>query len=198
MGCDEHTALKYWTMTGFANGTKLLGWLDLDATNQKQLTTAMWLFENLFFGVALPDSWINPFPSADGFIWGVGIPDYNNGHCFIGVGHNDKGIVINTWGLEGLLTYAAIAKLATQQYGGEVHVMLTPDMIAKGQNKAPNGLDWTAIIKDFNTLGGKVPVPAPPSPAPTPPPAPTPSPTPTPKALTLAQAQMVMAAGWPK
>jgi hypothetical protein len=196
-GCDEHLALQYWTSHGFANGTKLLGWLDLDATNQQQVQVAMWLFENLFFGVALPDGWVDPFPSADGFTWDVGVPDFNNGHCFVGVGYDTKGVIINTWGLEGILTWAAVKKQCLQQNGGELHVMLTPDMLAKGQSKCPNGVDWSAIVTDFDLLGGKIPIPTP-APSPTPvPPTPVPNPAPA-KALTLAQAQTVLAAGWPK
>lgn len=51
-------------------------------------------------------------------------------------------------------------------------MMLTPDELAKGQTKAPNsvanGVDWTALIQDFNSLGANPPIPVP-----------TPTPTPT-------------------
>jgi hypothetical protein len=184
-GCDEQTALNYWTQHGFADGTKLIGWLAVDATNMQQVMTAMFLFENLFFGIELPDAWINPMPSASGFVWDVGTPDPDNGHCVMGVGYTPQGVKIDTWGMFGTLTWAAIAALCTQSGGGELYVMLTPDQLAKGQAKAPNGINWTSLLTDFNTMGGNVPVPAPapapPAPAPTPPhpapPAPTGAPT---------------------
>jgi hypothetical protein len=35
-GCDEITALNYWTEHGFADRTKLLGWLAVDPTTSKK------------------------------------------------------------------------------------------------------------------------------------------------------------------
>jgi hypothetical protein len=187
-GCDEQTALNYWTQTGFADGTKLLGWLSVDATNVTEIQQAMYLFENLFFGIELPDAWINPFPSGPGFVWGInGTPDPDNGHCVVGTGYNGVGVQIDTWGMIGTMTWSAIAAYAVAQNGGELYVWISPDQLAKGQSKAPNGIDWSTLISDFNQLGGSVPVPAPPAPSP---PAPSPAPpVPSPAAVTLAQAQ---------
>lgn len=202
-GCDEPTALNYWTQTGFANGTKLLGWLAVDATNQAELMQALYLFENLYFGLELPDAWVNPFPSAPGYVWDVGTPDPSNGHCVIGYGYGAQGVTIDSWGLVdaqgngGTLTWAAIAALCVQSAGGAVYVLLSPDQLAKGQAKCPNGVAWTDLIADFDSMGGSVPAPAPaPTPSPTPTPTPTPSPSPTPSTgVTLAQAQAWATAG---
>jgi hypothetical protein len=177
-GCDEQTALNYWTQKGFANGTKLLGWLAVDATDKQQVMSAMYLFENLYFGIELPDAWINPFPSGDGFTWDVsGNPDPNNGHCIMGVGYTTSGVHIDTWGMIGTLTWNAISKYCSTNGQGELYVMLTPDQLSKGQTKAPNGVDWSSLIVDFNAMGGHIPVPVPP-------------PSPTPGVVTLAQAQV--------
>ena len=125
-------------------------------------------------------------------------------NCFIGYGYTSKGILISTWGMTGLITWAAVAKYCAASAGGQLLVLLTPDQLAKGQAKAPNGVAWTDLISDFDTMGGHVPVPAPvptpptpipPAPTPTPPaptpPKPTPTPTPpapTPPAVGLKQA----------
>ena len=188
-GCDEPTALNYWTQHGFANGTKLLGWMTVDATNKQELMQAMYLFENLYFGIELPDVWVNPFPSGNGFVWDVGTPDPNNGHCVIGYGYNSQGVLIDSWGLDGVLTWAAIAALCTSTAGGAVYVLCSPDQVAKGASKAPNGVAWADLLSDFDAMGGQVPLPAP-TPVPTPSPSPSPSPSPTPVAApSLAQAQ---------
>jgi len=194
-GCDEVTALNYWVNTGFADGSKLLGWLVVDPTNQQEVMAALWLFENLFFGLELPDAYISPFPSASGFTWDVaGNPDPSNGHCIVGAGYKANGVTVDTWGLLGTLTWAAISKYCVTGAGGALYVMLTPDQIAKGQSKAPNGVNWTDLLADFDSMGGNVPVPAPTPPSPTPvPPPPAPSPTPVPppppsSAVTLTQA----------
>jgi hypothetical protein len=184
-GCDEVVALNYWTQHGFANGTKLAGWLTVNPLDHSEIASACWLFENLYFGIELPDAWVGPFPSSDGFSWGPGTPDPNNGHCVIGTGYNADGASIDTWGLLGTVTWDAISSLCTTAAGGALYVMLTPDMLAKGAAKAPNGFAWADLIADFDAMGGSVPVP----------PAPPPSPSPPGSTVTLAQAQAWANAG---
>jgi len=156
-GCDEVTALNYWTENGFADGTKLLAWLAVDPSNQQEVVAAMYLFENLYFGIELPDKWVNPMPDASGFTWNIaGSSDPQNGHCVVGVGYNSNGVNIDTWGLLGTLTWKAIEKYCSKKSGGSLYVMLTPDQLQKGQTKAPNDVDWTTLIQDFNEMGGNV------------------------------------------
>lgn len=161
-GCDEVTALNYWTENGFADGTKLLGWLAVDPGNKQEVTAAMYLFENLYFGIELPDKWINPMPDTSGFTWNVaGSPDPQNGHCVVGVGYNSNGVTIDTWGLLGTLTWNAITKYCSKKSGGSLYVMLTPDQLQIGQTKAPNDVDWVTLVQDFNEMGGNVSPPKP-------------------------------------
>ncbi len=157
-GCDEPTALNYWVQNGFADGTKPLGWLSVDATNRNELQSALYLFENLYFGVELPDSWVTPMPQANGFVWDVsGAPDPQNGHCVIGVGYTPQGVTIDTWGLLGTVTWAALAKYFVPSVYGAAYVLLTPDQLEKGRNAAPNGVAWSALVADFDAIGGNVP-----------------------------------------
>jgi hypothetical protein len=187
-GCDETTALDYWSQTGFADHSKLLGYLAVDPTNQAELMSALYLFENLYFGLELPDKYVNPAPSASGFTWDTaGPPDPNNGHCIVGVGYNAHGVQIDTWGMIGTFTWAAIAKYCTTSANGALYVLLSQDELTQGQTRAPNGVDWTALVADFDSIGGNVPSPVPPSP--TPPVGPAAS-------VTLAQAQQWAAAGF--
>jgi hypothetical protein len=167
-GCDEQTALNYWMQNGAPNGgTKILGYLSVDIQNPTEYRTALWLFENLIFGLELPDAWVqNPTP---GFVWGPGTPDEANGHCIGGVGYSSAGIKVMTWGMTGTITDAAIAEVMAPQYGGEMWVVLDPDQIAKGQAIAPNGINWDLLISDFDAMGGNVPVPVTPPPPPPPP-----------------------------
>jgi hypothetical protein len=209
-GCDEQTAMNYWKSHGFANGTKLSGWLSVNAANQTEVMQAMYLFENLLFGIELPDAWVTPFPSASGFIWADGQPDPDNGHCVVGVGYNSTGVQIDSWGMIGTITWAAISHLCSAAAGGGLYVLLTPDQIAKGQQTAPNGATWSALISDFDALGGNIPVPAPvPVPVPPSPPSPHPVPAPPPvvppapqKVVTLKEAITWATKGltqsWPK
>ena len=212
-GCDEETGFAYWESHGFANGTKLIGHLTVDASNQNEVKTALWLFENVFFGTELPDEWISPFPSDDTTTWDVaGKPNPENGHAYQGVAYGVAGVIVDTWALYVTQTWKALAKYNTRGAGGQLFSLFTPDMLAKGQAKCPNGIDWASLIADFQAMGGTVvnppptpdpappaPTPAPPAPTPAPPapspsPAPAPSPTPEPPApgLSLGQCEQAI------
>jgi hypothetical protein len=150
-GCDERTAMAYWQSQGAPAGSnQIAGWVSIDGTNIQRVKTALWLFENLLFGVELPDRWVNPAPEAPGFTWDVAGPTVeDNGHCFVGVGYDDRGVLIDTWGMLGTITYQAIAAYATAGGSGELYSVLTPAIVAKATAKAPNGYDWAALQADF-------------------------------------------------
>ena len=98
------------------------------------------------------------------------------------------------------MTWAAVAALCSAADGGDLFVMLTPDQLAKGQAKAPNGFAWADLVADFDAMGGKVTPVAPPAPTPPGPTPPAPTP-PAPAGVTLVQAQTWAAQGllaaWP-
>jgi len=158
-GCDEQTALNYWKNNGAPNGSthKIAGWLAVNGADPAEYRTALYLFENLYFGIELPDKWVNPMPSSPGFVWDVaGAPDPDNGHCVVGVGYNAKGVTIDTWGMTGLITDRAIAKYATVAGQGELYTVVSEDAINRATQKAPNGFDWSQLVADFDSMGGSV------------------------------------------
>jgi hypothetical protein len=95
-GCDEHTALNYWQHHGAPSGThKIAGWVAVNGADPNEYRTALRLFENLYFGLELPDKWVSPMPTRAGFTWDVaGPPNPDNGHCVVGVGYSNKGMKI--------------------------------------------------------------------------------------------------------
>ncbi len=158
-GCDEQTALNYWENHGAPAGSthKIAGWLAVDATEPAEVRTALWLFENLYFGMPLPDAWINPMPSSSGFVWDAAGPaDPDNGHCVAGVAYNAKGVTIDTWGMTGLVTDAAVAQYASKVSGGELYTVVSQDGLNKATKKAPAGFDWSQLVADFDSMGGKI------------------------------------------
>jgi len=180
-GCDEVTALNYWQNNGAPGGShKILGWVSVDYKNPDEYRTAMWLFENLYFGLDLPDAWTQI--SANGFVWSPGTPDPANGHCVIGCGYDSTGIIIDSWGLTGTITDSAILEVLAPKYGGELYTVVSMDSINAASQLAPNGFAASQLITDFNAMGGNVVLPTPtPVPVPTPTPTPTPSPSPVTK-----------------
>ena len=198
-GCDIQTVLHYWENNGSPKDSnhKIVGILAVDPANTVECQTAVWLFENLIFGVDMPDAWINPEPRSSGFVWDVaGNPDNQNGHCFLGLGYDASGVKISTWGMTGTVTYPAIAKYAASNVYGELYVVISQDQLNSASQLAPNGLNWTQLVADFQALGGTVsnttPVPVPnttPNTTPTPVPNTTPNTTPTPSGNSVGSAQ---------
>ncbi len=153
-GCDIQTALNYWGTTGLLNNThKIQGYLAINPSDVTELQLAIFLFENLCFGLDLPDSWISPFPSSSGFIWdSAGDPDPNNGHCILGYAYNKLGVLVSTWAMEGLLTYAAISKYCSQASQGELYTVISQDSLSRASSRAPNGFDWSQLLADFQAV----------------------------------------------
>jgi hypothetical protein len=186
-GANLTDAMNYWTQKGFADGSKLVGWCAVDPSNQMESMQAAYLLENLYIGGALPDSWLNN--ATPGAVWDVDTPDPNNGHCVAIVGYSSQGVLVSTWGMVVTMTWAAYASFCSPANNGESYVLLSPDQISAGTQKAPNGIDWNTLVADFQALGGGAnPPPLPPAP-PAPPGPPTPPAPPAPPAgVTLDQA----------
>ena len=162
-GCDIQTALAYWKVNGapIASNHKIAGYLGVDASNQQDVMTALWLFENVIYGVELPDRWVSNLPSKSGFTWDLaGRPDPQNGHCFPGIGYNQQGVTISTWGMTGTLTWRAGQRYSVAKSGGELWVVLDEEAIDQAQQKSPDGFDWATLVADFTALGGTPIVPS--------------------------------------
>ncbi len=198
-GCDIQAVLAYWQKNGvpIGSGHKIAGWVAVDPANKAEMMVALWLFENLLPGIDLPDAWVNPAPSASGFVWDVaGAPDPNNGHCPPFFGYDASGVRTSTWGMVGTTTWAAVAKYCAASAQGELYTVISQDVISAATLLAPTGLNWTQMVADFNAMGGNVtpptpvppPTPNPPSP-PTPPAPPSPPTPPTPPAPHLIEVE---------
>lgn len=181
-GTDPIVALNYFCANPYADGTKLLGYAEVDMSNQAEVEFAISAFGNLKMWLGLPDSYVNPFPSGNGFVWDVAPADQANGHC-IGspaynspnvavVGANSQGVQVMTWGLLGTMTWAAVKALCVPSANGGAAVRVTPDWLIKSSGKTPSGFAYADLVSDFNKVfGGNLPVPSPaPGPAPTAPP----------------------------
>jgi len=154
-GCDEVTALDYWCKKGFTNGVKGLGKLVVSHDNKEESHAAIYLFENLFIAMQMPNKWLEHTPEANGFKWDVaGESNPENGHAIMGLGYTADGILINSWGLIGTLTWAAVAKYCDPENGGSIYTMITPAQLKIGTDKAPNGIAWEQLLEDFKQLGG--------------------------------------------
>jgi len=198
-GTDPIVDLNYRVTTGYADGSKDLGWMLVDATNKNEVAYAINEFGAVKMWFGIPDSIANNLSAVtNGTVWDVsaGAADSNNGHCVgscgfnvtkvLAVGVTAQGLLVYTWGMLVIITWAAVAAWFAPAAGGGMAVRVTQDWINKKSGKAPSGLNLAGLIAAFDTyFGGNIPLP---SPVPTPTPAPTP-PAPPAGAVTLAQAQ---------
>ena len=156
-GGNEIDVMNYAMQHGlFADGSgKIAGYVAINGADPDEVKTALWLFENVYFGVEMPDRWINPIPTYDDWTWDVaGEPDMQNGHAFIGCAYDSAKVRICSWGMTGFITFEAIAKYATTPNSGELFAILSKDAIDKASGKAPSGFDFTQLSADLQALGG--------------------------------------------
>lgn len=158
-GCDMQVALAFWQQHGMmpahpmVNKHRIAGWMAVNPASMTEMMTALWLFENLSIGMELPDKWVSPFPSTSGFVWNVAGPaDPNNGHNVPGLGYSSAGVMIDSWGMLGTLTWDAVAEYAASKNGGELYTVIATDTIEKAQQKAPAGFDFSQLMADFDSL----------------------------------------------
>jgi hypothetical protein len=173
-GGDEVTVLTTWVQKGYdgKGAHAIKGFLTIDPSDQELIKTACYHFGNLYFGADLAPNWTQV--SGDGFVWDVGqAPDPKEGHCFVGLGVNAQGVIVDSWGLIGTITWAAIAQFCSEQSGGNLFTVLTPEAVNRVNGVAPDGLDWAALISAFDAMGGNVPAAVRPVVPPQPPPSPS-------------------------
>lgn len=154
-GGDEITVLNCWQQHGLlGNGTATIaGWVALDGGNQLEVKACINGFENCLFGVFLPDDWINNFPRANGFVWDVvGPASQNNGHAFPGLGYTPQGVIIDTWGYLGIVTWAAVQAYASGGQG-ELYGTVSRDAL-NSANLLPSGINGAQMVGDFNSFFG--------------------------------------------
>jgi hypothetical protein len=151
-GCDEQSAFQTLIDVGWPDGTKLVGFAGLNGADPVLVRQALYAFENVVYGMELPDAWITPFPSTDGFVWDAGTPDPDNGHCIMGFGYDTTGINVDSWALFGTVTDAATAELTKPTSNGELYVLFTPDILAKAAQKSPDGFAYADLAADLKAL----------------------------------------------
>jgi len=152
-GADENTVLAYWAQTGFPDGVLLDEYVSVNAADDAEVRLACYLFENLYFAVDLPDEFVSPMPSGSGFAWNLaGDPEPENGHAFSGVDLVPGGIVIDSWGMTGTFSQAAIEYYASPAQGGALFTLLSPDVISRLTQKSPAGYDIGALTEYLGQL----------------------------------------------
>jgi len=160
-GCDMLTALNYWRKTGFG-GHKIQAFVAVDPTNKLEVMQAIYLFGNVYSGIALPlsaQTTTNPVPNGlplwqfpAGGLNGDGSPGSWGGHCVPLMGYsNDSrghpGTELITWGAVYDATWEFF-----MNYADEAYAVLSSDWF-ESNGEAPSGFDLAQLQADLSALG---------------------------------------------
>lgn len=109
-GAELEDVLNFWHSHGlFLDGYgKIKSAYAVDATNKGEVQAALEAHGLLYAGCLLPDAIENI--RGTGFIWDMmGKPNPHLGHCTLIYGFNSVGVFVSTWGMEGTITWDALA-----------------------------------------------------------------------------------------
>ena len=150
-GADMLTALNYWRNTGIqvaGQNHKIAGYVEVDPTNLLEVRQAIWLFGNLFTGVALPvsaqgqDDWTVP----DGGIYGpAGAPGSWGGHCIPSMAESPETLTCITWAERLKMSHNFFA-----DYCDEAYAVLSPDWF--GGATSPSNFNIHQLREDLAAL----------------------------------------------
>jgi hypothetical protein len=147
-GAAMTDVLDYWQKTGFL-GDKILGWAQIDHTNQTHRQLAVQLFGATYVGVQLPASAQDQFKENVECHWEVvKNSQIEGGHCIIHPGYGSEGGDYVTWA-----NWFVKASTAWEQtYIDEEYVVIDSAWINKVTNKTPGGLDLATLLEDLALL----------------------------------------------
>lgn len=150
-GGNELDVLHYWRDHGLdGKGAHAIDdFVGVDPHDPEMTRIAAWLF-GLYFGCELPDAWLQI--EGGGFVWKPGRPDFNNGHCFMSKAYTKDGPEVDSWGLLGTITDAAVSKLCDARYYGQLTAVLTREAISAAKNIAPSGFDFDQLEDDLKAI----------------------------------------------
>lgn len=145
-GAAMTDVLNYLQTTGLC-GHKILGWAQIDHTNNQHRKLAVDLFGSTFVGVQLPSSAQNQF--SDGRPWEV-IPNdsIEGGHAIVHPGYGSLGGDYVTWA-----KWDQKASTAWEAaYVDEEYVIVSEDWINQATQQTPGGIDLSALQADLALL----------------------------------------------
>jgi hypothetical protein len=141
------TALNYWRNNGIVVGGqthKITAFAEVDPTNLLEVRQSIWMFGNVFTGVALPtsaqqeDAWTVP---VDGIYGVAGQPGGWGGHCIPCCAESPETLTCVTWGDRLKMSHNFF-----DDYCDELYAVLSPDW------DAPLGLNMKELEADLASL----------------------------------------------
>jgi hypothetical protein len=141
--------LNYWRRTGIA-GRKILAFAALEPKNHTDFKDALYLFGNVYIGVALPLSAQNQAVWAvpPGGPTGRGAPGSWGGHAIPIVAYDSRGLTVVTWGALKRMTWTFL-----DLYCDEAYAVLSHDWLDNTKQVTPANFDLATLQQDLSQLG---------------------------------------------
>jgi hypothetical protein len=136
--------LKLWRTKGIA-GHKIMAYASLEPTNHSQVEDSLYLFGNVYIGLALPLSvqgqkvWSVPASGPEG----DAAPGSWGGHAVPVVAYDHRGLTVVTWGALQTMTWYFF-----ETYCDEAYAVLSQDWIEKTNHLSPSQFDLNALRQD--------------------------------------------------
>lgn len=149
-GAVEVDVLNYWRRTGIA-GRQIVAYAALEPGNVEHVRDAVYLFDGVYIGVALPVSaqrqrvWSVPPGGATG----QGAPGSWGGHAVPVVGYDRRGLTVVTWGATKRMTWGF-----WRAYCDEAYAIISQDFIDKSSGRSTEGFDLAALQADLRAVTG--------------------------------------------
>jgi hypothetical protein len=155
-GGDMLTVLECWRKAGIG-GRKILAFAEVDASNQAEVKTALWLFSGLYVGVRLPRSAMEQFQAGKPWEVVYADGDIEGGHCVPAVAYDADGVTFVSWGRTvqaGWDWWRSYVMGASDGLESEVYAAISGDFTRLGQRVLPNGFNLAQLEADLAQLGG--------------------------------------------
>jgi hypothetical protein len=164
VGCDENTVLSNAQFYGISCGpaatdvNKIQAYALVGTSNTALTEFCLSEFVGGSFCTGLPDYCVSPMPSGPGWLWqiqgGSFQADPRNGHCMSIGGYDRANKIIKgqSWGMPFEMSYDFFIAGSDASNNGSFMISLDQDMINAMTGKAPDLLDWQAVLTDYSKL----------------------------------------------
>lgn len=143
-GTDPLALMAWRKANPYPSGSELVDAVNVDATSRAALCQGIWLCTGLLAWAALPQDWESHEEAGD--TWGVaGDPVPANGHMFGLLDYDADGLIVETWGEQVHMPWAAAAKYLTRSAGGGVLAPIDADCVSTVTSRCPAGFDLSTL-----------------------------------------------------
>lgn len=139
-GCVEQTVLQAWQSKGIF-GNKIDAFAPFNGKDIKEHQQAVAFYGGSYLGIQCPQSAQEQFQDGKPWTYVKGSP-IEGGHCIVGVGYTDAGILAVTWGGVTEVTWSFLSHYLDESWAAISH-----EIVERGDDG--RGLDLKSLLADI-------------------------------------------------